>query len=217
MDRKDLYAAEFQRPLSRMPTGECLVRVVRTCSGRSFCGIAENDEHNRDTDGDCALVVNTVPRFPQLETTVRNSSSVEIDRSIDGVFRLTTDHMPEWSIIVVEDEILEENPNGVGTTFRTVTEEKGRRMVFQGVITRYEPPHANAVRLTGDMFDIETEFTFEDLGGRTRVTQTAQVNGKGFLRLIMFFLGGLMRRSQCKASEDELQSLKRYCEEHLDA
>ena len=94
---------------------------------------------------------------------MRNEVSVEIGRPIEDVFRLTTERMPEWSIIVVEDEVIDQKPEGVGTTFRTVTEDHGKRMEFQGVITRYDPPHANAVRLTGQAFDIETEFTFEDL------------------------------------------------------
>jgi hypothetical protein len=138
--------------------------------------------------------------------------SIEIDRPIDEVFRLTNHHVAEWSIVVVEDEVIDEKPEGVGTTFRTVTEDHGKRMEFQGVVTRSDPPHAHAVRLTGTMFDIETEFTFEDLSGRTRVTQTAEVTGKGFFKVFMFLFGWMMTKSHCKASENELESLKRFCE-----
>lgn len=147
---------------------------------------------------------------------MRNEVSIEIDRPIDEVFRLTNEHVAEWSIIVVEDEVLDEKPEGLGTTFRTVTEEYGKRMEFQGVVTRYDPPHAKAIRLTGAMFDIETEFTFEDLSGRTRVTQAATVTGKGFAKLLMFLSGWMMGKSHCKASENELDSLKRFCEGHSD-
>lgn len=146
---------------------------------------------------------------------MRNEVSVEIDGPIEEVFRLTNDHVAEWSIVVIEDEVLDKKPEGVGTTFRTVTEDHGKRMVFQGVVTRYNPPHANAVRLTGAMFDIETEFTFEDLSGRTRVTQTANVTGKGFFKWFMLLFGWMMNKSHCKASEKELDSLKRFCEDRL--
>ena len=145
---------------------------------------------------------------------MRNQSSVEIDRPIDEVFRLTSERVAEWSLIVVEDEVLEERPEGVGTTFRTITEDHGKQMEFQGVVTRHDPPHAHAVQMTGDHFDIESEFTFEELAGRTRVTQTATVNAKGFFKLFMFLFGWMMNKSHCKASEDELNSLKRYCEMH---
>lgn len=72
---------------------------------------------------------------------MHSDGSVEIDRSIEDVFRLTNDHVAEWSIIVVEDEVLEETPDFVGSSFRTVTEENGRRMEFQGTVTHYKPPH----------------------------------------------------------------------------
>ncbi|MAG93913.1 MAG: hypothetical protein CMJ48_09210 [Planctomycetaceae bacterium] len=143
---------------------------------------------------------------------MRDTGSIEIDRPIDEVFRLTNEHVAEWSIIVVEDEVLDRKPEGVGTTFRTVTEDQGKRMEFRGVVTRYDPPHHNAVHLTGDMFDIETEYRFEDLSGRTRVTQRANVKGKGFFKVFMFLFGWMMGKSHCKATENELESLKRFCE-----
>ena len=148
---------------------------------------------------------------------MRNEVSIEIDRPIDEVFQLTVNHVAEWSIIVVEDDVIDERPEGVGTTFRTVTEDHGKRMEFQGIVTRHDPPHAHAVQLTGNIFDIETEYGFEDLSGRTRVTQTADVTGKGFFKLFMFLFGWMMNASHCEASKQELESLKRFCEEQPDA
>jgi len=147
---------------------------------------------------------------------MRNEASVEIERPIDEVFRLTNDHVAEWSTIVVEDRIIHQTPEGVGTTFVTVTEDRGQRMEFQGVVTRYDPPHVSGIRLTGAMFDIETEFAFEDLLGRIRVTQRTHVVGKGFFKMCLAVFGWLMRRSQCRASHNELESLKRYCERQAD-
>mgnify|MGYP003674517470 CR=1 FL=1 len=143
---------------------------------------------------------------------MQNSTSVVIDRNIDDVFRLTIDHVAQWSIIVVEDEVIEAHPEVVGTTFRTVTEDHGQRMEFAGVVTRHEPPHVHAIHLTGQMFDIEAEYRFDDLAGRTRVTQRATVTGKRFFRLFMLLFGWMMKRSHCKASELEMQSLKKFCE-----
>lgn len=144
---------------------------------------------------------------------MQNEASVVIDRPIDEVFALTIEHVAEWSIIVVEDEVIDEMPDGVGTTFRTVTEDKGRRMEFKGVVTKHDPPNTHAIHLTGEMFDIETAYNFEDLSGRTRVTQFANVTGKGVFKLFMFLFGWLMNKAHCKASDDELNSLKRFCEQ----
>lgn len=144
---------------------------------------------------------------------MENRISIEIDCPIEAVFRIANEQIAEWSSIVVADKVLDEGQEGVGTRFQTITEEQGHRMVFEGVVTCYEPPYKSAVNLTGKMFDIETEFQFEQTFGKTRVTQTAKVRGKGFFGLYMFLFGWLMKRGHCRASNNELENLKRFCEE----
>lgn len=144
---------------------------------------------------------------------MRQEASVEISIPIDEVFPLTTEHVAEWSNVVLEDEVLDEKPDGVGTTFRSVTEDHGRRMEFQGVVTRHEPPHAHGVQLTGEAFDIEVAYLFEDLSGRTRVTQVSDIAPKGFLKVIFVLFGWMMKKSSCRALEKELNSLKSFCEQ----
>lgn len=142
---------------------------------------------------------------------MQSLASIEIDRPIDEVFTYTNEQVAEWSLTVVEDVLIEDK-DGVGTTFLCVTEERGKRMEFQGVVTIWEPPTKSAISLTGKSFDIEAEYRFEDLDGRTRVTQESTVSGKGFFR-IMFFLGGwFMKKEGCKAVSKELESLKNKLE-----
>ena len=138
--------------------------------------------------------------------------SIEIDRPIAQVFELTNKDVTAWSITCVEDEILNETPEVVGTTFRIVTEDRGKRMEFQGVVTKHNPPTESAVQMTGEHFDIEAHYLFEDLGDRTRVTQHSHAHGKGFLKVFFFLFGWAMKKSSCKAQEAELASLKAYCE-----
>lgn len=142
-----------------------------------------------------------------------SESSVEIERPIEEVFEYTNNNVAEWSKTVIKDEVIDEKPGRVGTTFLCVTEENGRQLEFQGLVTRYEPPTASAVQLTGKYFDIEAEYFFEDLSGRTRVTQRANVSGKGFTKVMFFLFGWMMYKSGCKAQENELNSLKRLLEE----
>lgn len=143
---------------------------------------------------------------------MKNSGSVEIDRPIEKVFELTNEHVADWSSIVVENEVLEEKPQGIGSTFRMVTEENGKRMVFHGVTTDFEPPHRSVVHMTGEMFDINAEYLFEDLSGSTRVTQNSEVTGKGMFGAFLFLFGWLMKRSSCDALDKELNGLKTFCE-----
>lgn len=141
-----------------------------------------------------------------------NEASVEIDRPIGEVFDYTIHHVPDWSITVVEDVPIDVKPEGVGSTFRCVTEDRGRRMEFAGVVTRHEPPTVSAVYLTGDCFDIDVVYLFEDLGGSTRVTQQSDVTGKGMTKVVFFLFGWMMKKSGCDAVDNELLSLKQKLE-----
>lgn len=143
---------------------------------------------------------------------MQTTMSVEIDRPIHEVFEYTIRNVAEWSTVVVKDEVIEDKPEGVGSRFHVVTEENGRRMEFDGVVTRHELPTHHNVFMKGAMFDIEAEYRFEDLGGRTRVTQGSTVHGKGFTKLVFFLLGWLMKKSSRSALEKELLNLKRLAE-----
>ena len=145
---------------------------------------------------------------------MKQQASVEIERPIDEVFQYTNDHVAEWSLTVVEDELIEEKPGRVGSTFRCITEDHGKRMEFHGVVTGHEPPNRSAIHLAGQYFDIEAEYLFEDLGGSTRVTQRSNVAAKGMLRILFFLFGWMMRKSTCKAVENELDNLKLVLESH---
>lgn len=145
---------------------------------------------------------------------ITNEASVEIDRPIAEVFEYTNDNVAEWSLTVVEDTPLETvNGGGVGSTFHCVTEEGDVRMEFEGTVMKWEPPTLSAVELIGDHFDIRAVYQFEDLGGRTRVTQQSSVQPKTFLIRIMFlFTKPFIRKAGCEATEKELFSLKEKLE-----
>ncbi|MFG0335853.1 MAG: hypothetical protein ACF8TS_21045, partial [Maioricimonas sp. JB049] len=69
-----------------------------------------------------------------------------------------------------------------------------------------------AIQLTGQSFDIEAVYLFEDLGGQTRVTQHSVVAGKGFFKVFLSLFGWAMHKSSCQATQRELESLKAFCE-----
>jgi hypothetical protein len=143
---------------------------------------------------------------------MQTEMSIEIERPITQVFDYTTNNVAEWCSVVVKDEVIDKKPEGVGTTFRVITEERGHRMELDGVVTRHEPPTAHTVFMKGKQVDIEAEYFFKDLGGRTRVTQRSTVKGKGFVKLMLFLFGWLMKKSSRNALEKELSNLKRLIE-----
>ena len=143
---------------------------------------------------------------------MESTCSIEIGRPIEAVFDYTLNKISEWSIVVVEDEVTSDGPVGVGTTFRTVTEERGDRMEFDGKVTKHEPHTTHSVTMKGKSFDLEVDYTFEDLNGSTRLTQHSRVNAKGFLKVFFFLFGWLMKKGGCDAQQKELENLKRLCE-----
>lgn len=143
---------------------------------------------------------------------MHSEQSIEIEKPIEEVFDCTVNRVAEWSLIVTEDEMIEEKPGIVGSTFRVVTEERGRRMEFDGMVTVHQPPTAHKVEMKGRQFDIVADYRFEDLGGRTRVTQKSTVHPKGGLKVLFALFGWMMRKSNCEAQARELESLKRLAE-----
>ncbi len=145
---------------------------------------------------------------------MRNEAAIEINCPIEEVFRMATTCTVEWSKIVVEDEVIEEKPGMIGTTFRFVTAPEGSsEMEFAGVVTQHEVPHLHASIMRGRSFDMEVIFLFQEIGTKTRVTQSSLLTPKGFMKIVFFLLGWAMNRSSCKALELELQGLKACCEE----
>jgi hypothetical protein len=63
---------------------------------------------------------------------MRNEVSVEIGRPIDDVFRLATEHMPEWSIIVIADEVIDQQPEGWGQPFARLPRTTGNGWSSRG-------------------------------------------------------------------------------------
>ncbi len=145
---------------------------------------------------------------------MKTTASVEIDRPIEDVFDLTNNHVAEWSEVVIEDQIIEETPDVVGSTFRSITENQGQQMVFEGIVTQYEYPNLNAVQLVGQFFDIDAAYFFERITShKTKVTQVSEVRPKGGLKIIFLLFGWFMKSASCKAAEKELNNLKVFCEQ----
>ena len=116
---------------------------------------------------------------------------------------------------MTEDEPLEPGqPLKVGSHFLCVTEENGKSMEFKGVVTEHNEPKLHTVEMTGQMFDIEARYVFEELGPKsTRLTQHSDVRGKGFVKLIFLLVGWMMYKQGCQQAQKELENLKRILEE----
>ncbi len=145
---------------------------------------------------------------------MESEATVDINCPIEEVFRMATTCTVEWSHLVVEDEVIEEKPGMVGTTFRLVTASQGSSETeFAGVVTQHVAPHLHSSIMRGKSCDMEVTFKFQEIGNRTRVTQKSVITAKGFLKVFFFLFGWIMKYSGCKVLEIEMNSLKTCCEE----
>jgi hypothetical protein len=117
-----------------------------------------------------------------------------------------------WIPNLVENEQLKTTENGIGSTFRQVYLERGRRMEMRGVVTAFEANRRLACHIQGEQFDLDVDYQLVDIGGRTRLTQDSQVHMKGLFKVIGPILSPLFKKASSKQAEDSSGKLKRLAE-----
>jgi hypothetical protein len=142
-----------------------------------------------------------------------NTFSIDIDAPPARVFKwiFEPDRNKLWLPNLVEAEVLKAVPGEVGSTFRQVYVENGRRLEMFGTVTGYEQDRYLACEITGP-FLLRVDYRLEDLGGRTRVTQNSEVTMKGFMKIIGILLAPMMKKMAAKNSGSVFSKLKQFAE-----
>ena len=145
---------------------------------------------------------------------MKNTYSIEIDATPERVFYWLDDaeRVMEWVPNIVENEDLEITEDKVGSTFRQVYEEHGKRMEMQGIVTGYEPNKRLACEINGQQFDLFLDYRLEDLSGRTRLTQDSAVKFKGFFKILGPIMVPFIKKSSMKQLEESFSKLKNFVE-----
>src|SRR5690606_291804 len=101
----------------------------------------------------------------------------------------------------------------VGSTFRHVYLERGRRMEMHGKVVGYEPPRRFTLTLSGP-FDAHVDYVLDDIGGgRTRLTQHSEVRFRSrVMAVIAALLSPLMKGAASKQAEQSFGKLRRLIE-----
>ncbi len=144
-----------------------------------------------------------------------NTVIIEIKASPAIVFSWLEDpyKLNQWLPNIVENEVVRETENKVGSTWRQVYEENGRRMEMFGTTTVYEPFKRTSCQITGKMFDLYIDYLLDDIDGQTVLTQNTVINTKGVFKLMGFLMRTVMRKSQDKQTDESFSKLKRFDEE----
>ena len=145
---------------------------------------------------------------------MQNSYSIEIDTTPERVFYWIEDaeRVMQWLPNIVENEDLDVTENHIGSTFRQIYLENGRRMEMHGVVTAYEANRRLAADISGKAFNLSVGYHLEDLGGRTRLTQDSGVKFKGLFKILGPLMMPFMKKSAMKSLEDSFAKLKHLAE-----
>lgn len=117
---------------------------------------------------------------------MKTSKTTIINAPANIVFLYLEDNerLSQWVPNLVEDEALTETPEKVGSTFRQVFLERGKRIEMIGEITEYTENKRMRVDISGDMFNLDVDYILKALSHeQTELTQDSHIRFKGVLRL----------------------------------
>ena len=145
---------------------------------------------------------------------MQTTYSIDIAASADKVFHLLDDpeQLPTWLSMVVENEQLHETAERIGTTFRQVVVENGRRRELLGTVTGYEPNKRLTLHLNAKGFDVDVEYILAETDGQTRLTQISDVHFHGLFKLMALLLAPFYQGSAQSQLEKDFAKLKKLCE-----
>ena len=137
---------------------------------------------------------------------MRIEESVEINRPLEEVYEYvaTPENLPEWAGTVIEKRKDTPGPLLEGSTFTFVGKFLGRKIESPFKVTAHEFPRVHSHKSTGGPLPTEWTLTFEEVAGRTRYTQVAEGEPRGFFGLV----GPLLERVGRRQLRTDLWNLK---------
>jgi len=144
----------------------------------------------------------------KLTYTIDINSTPEIVFSWLG----TPERAMMWQTSVSKTEILHETPDMIGTTFREIVEENGRRVEMNGVVTDYRKDQVLAMHLDSKYNNVDVEYRLEEIGGRTRLTMISNIRLRSFLRVFSIILWPAFKKKLLRQLNREYARLKELCE-----
>jgi uncharacterized protein YndB with AHSA1/START domain len=141
----------------------------------------------------------------------RNEHTVEIAAPAAAVFPYLADgeRRLRWMGVLVETEALTEGPPAVGSRWRDVFEDHGRRIELESELTEYVPDELLQVHIVSRGFEATSTQRLVEASGRTRLNTVIDTEYK---LLAARVLGPVVRRHAQRQLEADLAGLKEIVE-----
>ncbi len=146
---------------------------------------------------------------------MKNTNAVAIDASPARVFELLNDSesLKQWIPNLIEDEVTERTEAGVGTKFRQVYLENGRRMAMEGKVIAYEKDKYLACEIRGESFDLVVDYSLQAQGDGTLLTQNSEILFKSTpMKIMSVLVKPLIRKAMNKQEVEQFSRLKALAE-----
>ena len=144
--------------------------------------------------------------------------SIEIDAPRKTVFDFLADEKNIRKIVpnLVDEGMIEETPDKVGSTFWHVYEEKGRKMKMTGTVTEHDEPTRMAVKMSGPIFRLEVRYDLEELGpDKTRLSQWSKATFRHVFKLMGLLFGKKMEAEGKQVQEENFARMKATIESEV--
>lgn len=206
-DQLDVIAG-VEVPVAPVPQQERIRELALDHARRG--GPAHRDVHQLEL-GAARFRLNTedYPYYPRFSELMEFSNTITIERSLPDVFEFVSDleNVPKWNYAIAETRKVSEGPVDIGTTYRQFRSLPSRSEETLEVV-QLDPDRRFAVR--GDLGPLRgtLSYEFEEVGGSTRLTNRAELEGRGIAKLAAPIASGRVRN----AVAENLETLKRLLE-----
>ena len=136
---------------------------------------------------------------------------IDIEAPIERVWPLVADdeNLVKWMDGLKETTYPDglDRTRAVGTRFVHRIQEGGRVQAYEGRVTAYDPPSHLGVTVGNRAFEMQVDYRFTDLGGRTRLDYSALMVRAGFFVRMMSTLFGAVTRRILRRQMAKLKAL----------
>ena len=169
---------------------------------QSIANLLRRRGHARPPEGPIGrlLAGGTIGEVAKVEgrgaQAVQLSNTILIERTPHDVFEFVSDleNVPRWNYAILETRKTSTGPVGVGTTYRQVRSVPTRSEESLQV-TEFEPDRRLSIRGRLGPFEATLTYELEDVGGWTRLTNSADLEASGIMKLAAPIASGRIREA----------------------
>ena len=117
----------------------------------------------------------------------------------------------KWQKNVKSGEIIINNPEVIGTTFKEIIVEDGNSLEMYGTITKYVRNKIIGFHLESKIHEFEVSYSLDEINSKTKFSIEAIIRWKFPMNVISLFIGKKMKKNLIKQLESETLELKKIC------